>query len=107
MPNDTAEYLSDLSAGSRVLCVNTEGKARILTVGRVKLEVRPLLLIKGTAAGKELNVIVQDDWHIRIMGANGKPQNASLIRPGDELLAYVCEPGRHVGIKVQETIIEK
>jgi 3-dehydroquinate synthase II/3-amino-4-hydroxybenzoic acid synthase len=107
MPNDTAEYLSDLSAGSRVLCVNTNGKARILTVGRVKLEVRPLLLIKGIAAGKELNVIVQDDWHIRIMGADGKPKNASLIRPGDELLAYVCEPGRHVGIKVDETIIEK
>lgn len=107
MPNNAAEYLSDLAAGSRVLCVNTEGKARVLTVGRVKMEVRPLLLIKGTAAGKDLNVIVQDDWHIRIMGADGKPKNASLIRPGDKLLAYVCEPGRHVGIKVNETIIEK
>ncbi len=107
MPNDTAEYLSDLAAGSRVLCVNTKGQARILTVGRVKMEVRPLLLIKGAAAGKEINVIVQDDWHIRIMGADGRPKNASLIRPGDKLLAYVCEPGRHVGIKVNETIIEK
>ncbi len=107
MPNDTAEYLSDLAAGSRVLSVSTGGQARVLTVGRVKMEVRPLLLIKGVAAGKEINVIVQDDWHIRIMGADGKPRNASLIRPGDELLAYVCEPGRHVGIKVSETIIEK
>ena len=107
MPNNAAEYLSDLAAGSKVLCVNIDGKARILTVGRVKMEVRPLLLIKGTAAGKEINVIVQDEWHIRIMGADGQPRNASLIRPGDELLAYVCEPGRHVGIKVNETIIEK
>ena len=107
MPNDSAEYLSDLAAGSRALCVDTAGKARELTVGRVKIEVRPLLLIKGTAAGKEINVIVQDDWHIRLMGADGQPKNASLIRPGDELLAYVCEPGRHVGIKVNETIIEK
>jgi len=107
MPNDTAEYLSDLAAGSKVLCVNTEGRARTLTVGRIKVEVRPLLLIKGVAAGKEINVIVQDDWHIRMMGADGQPKNASLIRPGDELLAYVCEPGRHVGIKVNETIIEK
>lgn len=107
MPNDTAEYLSDLKAGSKVLCVNTKGEARELTVGRVKLEVRPLLLIKGEAAGTEINVIVQDDWHIRVMGADGKPRNASTIEPGDQLLAYVCEAGRHVGIKVEETILEK
>jgi 3-dehydroquinate synthase II/3-amino-4-hydroxybenzoic acid synthase len=107
MPGNTAEYLSDLAAGSKVLCVDTEGKTRTLTVGRVKMEVRPMLLIKGIAAEKEINVIVQDDWHIRVMGIDGKPMNASLIRPGDKLLAYVCEPGRHVGIKVNETIIEK
>lgn len=106
-PDDKAEYLSELKAGSKVLCVNTKGEARILTVGRIKTEVRPLLLIKGIASGTEINVIVQDDWHIRIMGADGKPKNASLIQPGDELLAYVCEPGRHVGIKVNESILER
>ncbi|MFZ5634433.1 MAG: 3-dehydroquinate synthase II [Bacillota bacterium] len=106
-PNNTTEYITDLAAGSKVLCVNIKGEARELTVGRVKIEVRPLLLIKGEASGGELNVIVQDDWHIRIMGAGGQPQNASTIRPGDRLLAYVCEPGRHVGIKVDESIIEK
>ena len=106
-PNNTAEYITDLNAGSKVLCINTKGEARVLTVGRIKTEVRPLLLIKGEAGGKEINVIVQDDWHIRIMGADGKPRNATMIKPGDELLAYVCEPGRHVGIKVNETIIER
>ncbi|MHB8918655.1 MAG: 3-dehydroquinate synthase II, partial [Desulfocucumaceae bacterium] len=101
------EYITDLAAGSRVLCLNVRGEARELTVGRVKIEVRPLLMIRGEAAGRELNVIVQDVWHIRIMGADGQPQNASSIRPGDRLLAYVCDPGRHVGIKVDETILEK
>lgn len=107
MPDNAAEYITDLAAGSRVLCVNTSGDARILTVGRIKTEKRPLLLISGDVEGKEINVIVQDDWHIRIMGADSKPRNATLIQPGDTLLAYVCEPGRHVGIKVDETIIER
>lgn len=107
MPNETAEYLTDLKAGSRVLCVNIRGEIRELTVGRIKTEVRPLLLIKGIANGREINVIVQDDWHIRLMGADGQPKNATKIKPGDELLAYLCEPGRHVGIKVGETILEK
>lgn len=107
MPNNSAEYLTDLQAGSKVLCVNTKGETRTLSVGRVKTEIRPLLLIKGKVGKQELNVIVQDDWHIRLMGADGKPKNATVIAPGTKLLAYVCEPGRHVGIKVEETIIEK
>lgn len=107
MPGNAAEYITDLTAGSKVLCVNTKGEARTLTVGRVKTEKRPLLLISGEVEGKEINVIVQDDWHIRIMGADGKPKNATELRKGDSLLAYTCEPGRHVGIKVDETIIER
>ncbi|MCW2276756.1 3-dehydroquinate synthase II [Heliophilum fasciatum] len=112
MPGDAAEYLTDLKAGSQVLCVNTQGQVRTLTVGRVKIEVRPLLLIQGTArnsAGIDIpiNVIVQDDWHIRIMGADGKPLNATTIQPGTELLSYISIPGRHVGIKVDETILER
>lgn len=107
MPGDAAEYITDLAAGSKVLCVNTKGETRTLVVGRIKTETRPLLLIKGNADGSEINVIVQDDWHIRIMGADGKPRNATEITPGDQLLAYVCKPGRHVGIKVEETIVER
>lgn len=106
-PNNATEYITDLAVGSKVLCVNTRGVAREVCVGRVKIEVRPLLIIKGEAAGTDLNVIVQDDWHIRVMGADAAPKNATTVRPGDELLAYVCEPGRHVGIKIEETIIEK
>ena len=100
-------YVTELAAGSKVLCVNTRGECRELAVGRVKMEVRPLLLIQGRAADQTINVIVQDDWHIRIMGADGKPKNATAIRPGDELLAFVDRPGRHVGLKVDETIIEQ
>ena len=104
---ETTEYVTELAAGSKVLCVNTKGECRELAVGRVKMEVRPLLLIRGRAADQSINVIVQDDWHIRIMGADGQPKNATAIRPGDELLAFVDRPGRHVGLKVDETIIEQ
>ena len=107
MPEDKAEYLTDLKAGSKVLCINTQGEARELSVGRVKIEVRPLLLIRGEVGNKEISVIVQDDWHIRIMGAEGNPLNATEIKPGTKLLAYTCDAGRHVGIKIKETIIEK
>lgn len=33
--------------------------------------------------------------------------NASAIKIGDELLAYFCEGGRHVGIKIDEFLEEE
>lgn len=100
-------YLSDIKAGSKLLCVDTAGNAREVTVGRAKIETRPLLMIRAEAKENSLNVILQDDWHIRIFGVDGKAKNASEIKPGDELLAYLCKSGRHVGIKINESLEER
>jgi 3-amino-4-hydroxybenzoic acid synthase len=100
------EYITDLVAGSTVLAVNTDGSAYPVRVGRVKTELRPLRLIQAVADGVPLNVFLQDDWHVRVFDAEGKPANCTSVVPGSKLLAHVCEPGRHVGIKVTEAIIE-
>ncbi len=105
-PEDNTQYLTELKGGSKVVCVDTDGNARIVTVGRVKTELRPLLKIEAEAGGKKVNTFVQDDWHIRIFGGNGEPRNASTIAVGEELLAYVCDSGRHVGVKIEEKIEE-
>ena len=105
---DRTEYLTDLRAASGVLGVTADGAARPLVVGRVKIEVRPLRLIEAvTSTGTELNVFLQDDWHVRVFGADKLPKNLTDIRPGDRLLAHECEPGRHTGIKIRETIEER
>jgi 3-dehydroquinate synthase class II len=109
-PDNVAVYLSELRAGSRVLVVDIHGNSRIVTVGRVKIERRPLLLIKSRVVqdGKEtfINTFLQNDWHVRIMGADGKVRNSTLVKPGEKLLAYTDEPGRHTGIRVTESIVE-
>ena len=101
------EYLTDLESGSKVLVVNHEGNARAVSVGRVKIEARPLLKITVEADGQEINTIVQDDWHIRVLGIKGEPYNASSLTTDTLLATYICDPGRHVGIKIEEDIIEK
>jgi 3-amino-4-hydroxybenzoic acid synthase len=105
--NNQTAYLTELKAGSRVICVDVEGNSREVCVGRVKTELRPLLKIEVETKGLRINAIVQDDWHIRIFGGDGTPRNASAIKVGDELLTYVCEGGRHVGIKIDETLEER
>lgn len=106
-PEGMTEYLSELKAGTKLLAVATSGRTRTVSVGRVKIEKRPLLKIEAEANGLRLNVIVQDDWHIRIFGGDGEVRNASTIKAGEKLLAYVCPGGRHVGIKINEQIEEK
>lgn len=106
-PGEMAEYLTDLRAGSGVLAVSTSGEARAVGVGRVKIEVRPLLKIEAASREASVNLFVQDDWHVRIFGADGRPHSVTTLTPGEKILGYVCEPGRHVGIKVSETIVER
>lgn len=102
------KYLSELKAGDEVLAVHSDGSARIVNVGRVKSERRPMLLIKAQSkSGQEVNVIVQDDWHIRILCVDGSVKNSTLLKPGDEVAGYICKPGRHMGVKIEESITEK
>lgn len=105
-PEDKTYYLSELEVGREVLCVDTDGNARSVAVGRSKVEERPLLLIEAEYEEQKLNVILQDDWHVRVMGADEEPINITDLEPGDEVLGHVCEAGRHVGVKVEEDIME-
>lgn len=106
-PDGLTNYLTELKAGSKVLCIDTEGNTREVSVGRIKIEMRPLLKIEVAFNEIHINTIVQDDWHIRIFGENGEPRNASTIQVGDLLLAYLCHGGRHVGVKISESLEEK
>ena len=100
-------YLTELKAGSPAMVVGVDGKVREVPVGRIKTEIRPLRLIEVEFEGGErANVIMQDDWHVRIFSAEGTPLNITELKPGDKVLGHVSSPGRHVGLPVDETIEE-
>lgn len=105
--NDRTDYMSELKAGSNVMLVNSKGRVRTAPVGRMKIEQRPLRLIEVSFEnGKTVNVIMQDDWHVRIFSEQATPLNISELKAGDKVLGYTTESGRHVGIKIDEKILE-
>jgi 3-dehydroquinate synthase II/3-amino-4-hydroxybenzoic acid synthase len=105
--NNRTNYLSELKAGSPAMIVGTDGRTREVPVGRIKTEIRPLRLIEiEFEGGERANVIMQDDWHVRIFSADSKPLNITELKPGDKVLGHLSSPGRHVGIPVDETIEE-
>ncbi|WP_217806269.1 3-dehydroquinate synthase II [Chromobacterium haemolyticum] len=105
--NDRTSYISELRAGSTLTTVNARGETRQIFVGRTKTEIRPLLLIEATfPQNRKVNIIMQDDWHVRVFSDEAKPRNVTELKPGDRVLGFGTEPGRHVGVKVDEHIIE-
>lgn len=106
-PNNFVAYLSELKAGDEVYAVNSKGEARIVTVGRVKIERRPLLKIKAKIGDSIVNTFIQDDWHVRVFNSKGAIVPSAEVKIGDKLLGYIDEPGRHVGVKISETIKEQ
>ncbi|RZT38612.1 3-dehydroquinate synthase II [Cupriavidus agavae] len=105
--NERTNYISELKAGSQVTAVNAAGRCRQVYVGRIKTEIRPLLLIEVRFDGGELvNIVMQDDWHVRIFSAEAKPRHITELCPGDRVLGFTSRPGRHVGVQVDEHIIE-
>jgi 3-amino-4-hydroxybenzoic acid synthase len=101
------KYLSELRAGGKVLAVDVTGAARVVTVGRVKIESRPLICVEAVAAsGQEVNLFLQDDWHVRVFGFNGAVLHSTELKPGDTLLGFLPTADRHVGYAINEFCLE-
>jgi 3-amino-4-hydroxybenzoic acid synthase len=100
-------YLSELKAGSKVVASDVEGRTRLVTVGRVKIETRPLISVNAVSAdGHEVNLILQDDWHVRVLGPGGKVLNSTELKPGDKVLGFLPTEDRHVGYPLDEFCLE-
>lgn len=107
-PGNRTRYVSELRAGQPILAVRSDGTAREVRIGRVKIERRPLISITATARnGKTINVIAQDDWHVRLLGPGGSVHNVTELRAGDVLLGYVPTEARHVGLPITEFCEER
>ncbi|GIH61667.1 3-dehydroquinate synthase II [Microbispora siamensis] len=106
--DERTHYLSELKAGSKVMAVDVKGQTRMVTVGRVKIETRPLISIDAVAPnGQTVNLILQDDWHVRVLGPGGAVLNSTELRPGDIVLGYLPSEDRHVGYPINEFCLEK
>lgn len=104
---EKTRYLSELSAGDEVTIVNAEGRQRKGVVGRVKIERRPLILVEADIDGKIVKNILQNAETIKLVTGDKRTISVTDLKAGDEVLVYSEDTGRHFGMKIEETIIEK
>lgn len=108
VPDGKTKYLSEIESGVEVLLVKHGGATQRAIVGRAKIERRPMLLVEGkTAAGAAVSLVIQNAETVKLTLETGKPKSVVDLNEGDKVMGFTEEAGRHFGMKVKETIVEK
>ncbi|XPV75466.1 MAG: 3-dehydroquinate synthase II family protein [Desulfovibrio sp.] len=110
MPGDKTTYLDELTSGTQVLIVGADGRTSVTTVGRSKVEIRPMLRIKAVVKTEngpiEGQVYLQNAETIRVVRPDGEPVSVVTLKEGDEILIQTDQAGRHFGMRITEEISE-
>jgi 3-dehydroquinate synthase II len=107
IPDGKTKYLADLKTGDQVLIVDAKGKTDVTFVGRSKIERRPMLLVEADYNGQKVSLVLQNAETIRLTNPDGSPISVTHLNTGDEVLVHVEGSGRHFGVKIEETIVER
>ena len=108
VPGGKTRYLSELAAGDPVLIADYHGqRPGRRSVGRLKIEKRPLMLVTATVGDQEITTILQNAETIRLTDPDGNPVSVVSLKPGDKVLVAMEAAGRHFGMQIEETIMER
>lgn len=113
LPGDRTRYLEELRAGDETLIVGADGSTSLAVIGRVKVEVRPMLYVEAQLCGPDGKpgaaggMFLQNAETIRLVRPDGAPVSVVTLRPGDEILCRADQAGRHFGMRIAEAIQEQ
>jgi 3-dehydroquinate synthase II len=107
VPGGKTRYLSELASGDQVLIADYKGNLNYAVIGRLKIEKRPLMLIKAMSEDRLITTIVQNAETIRLTSPDGTPVSVVSLNKGDKVLVAIEDAGRHFGHKIDESIVEK
>ena len=105
------KYLEEVRPGDEVLVQDADGRARALTVGRCKIEPRPLLCLSFEADGATGQVFLQQAETVRVVVRGGgddfEVRSVTDVRVGDRLRVRRTVKGSHVGREISARVEER
>jgi 3-dehydroquinate synthase II len=105
VPEGKTRYLGELKSGEPISIVDRNGKTKTTSVGRCKIEIRPMTLVEATDGKRTYSTILQNAETVKLVTENGAISVTDL-KIGDKVLVRLEEGGRHFGMKVEETYTE-
>ncbi|MHC4533564.1 MAG: 3-dehydroquinate synthase II [Planctomycetota bacterium] len=106
-PGGKTKYLADLKTGDEVMIVDCKGTSQTGYLGRNKIEKRPMMLIEADAEGAPISLVMQNAETIRLVSPKGKAISITSLKPGNKVLGHIEKAGRHFGMQVDETLVER
>ena len=106
MADGSTKYLSELTAGDRVAIANPSNGIRSATIGRLKIERRPFLLVHFECNNQSAQVLVQQAETVRFINEDGNISVTSLEK-GDKIAVRLSSGMRHIGREITGEMNEK
>ena len=107
MADGSTRYLSELSAGENVAIISSDGSRRSATIGRLKIERRPFLLVRYLSGDSEGNIIAQQAETVRLITPSGGQISITDATAGDEISVLCDRRMRHMGLALEGRMVEK
>tara|TARA_Y100000588_G_scaffold378784_1_gene459844 strand:- start:5298 stop:6164 length:867 start_codon:yes stop_codon:yes gene_type:complete len=101
------KYLSELNSGDEVAIVSEKGVHESATIGRLKIENRPLLMIRFATPEYQGQVVVQQAETVRLVSSEKGAISVTNLEPGDRISVVTDNRVRHIGIAVEGEVTEK
>ena len=96
MADGSTKYLSELIAGDQVAIANPSNEIRSATIGRLKIERRPFLLVQFQWNNQSAQVLLQQAETVRLINDEGYISVTS-IQSGDKIAVRFSSGMRHIG----------
>ena len=98
LANGTTKYLSELKSGDEIQICEPNGTLRLATIGRMKIERRPFILLRfKDENANEGHVFIQQAETVRLVLENGGAHSVTNLCVGERIFGCSFSTTRHVG----------
>ena len=107
MADGKTKYLSELTSGDEVAILSSSGNQEKATVGRLKVEIRPLLLIRFEVPSSQGQIVVQQAETVRLISSDGSAISVTNAKEDDKIFVLADKRARHVGFALNAEVNER
>ena len=107
MADGKTKYLSELTSGDEVAILSSSGNQERATIGRLKVETRPLLLIRFDAPSSQGQIVVQQAETVRLISSDGGAISVTNAKEDDKIFVLADKRARHVGFALNAEVNER
>ena len=107
MADGRTKYMSELETGDEIAILSSPGYIETAFVGRLKIEMRPLLVVRFEISGEEGQTVVQQAETVRFVSPTGTAVSVTDAKAGDKITVFTDDRVRHIGIALDGGVVEK